>query len=453
MPPHTDPTTAGGRQTSRRLREARHAGYQGLPGTPEEFGWDWQQALGAANAGKPESWLRAVLARHGTRYGRVLARDGQAKADGYVSSLYRRAQQYVAEHPPIRTKNDASIELATFRGKVEALPCWHARTGTINLKVLLALADIGIGAGSTIMSASDRQLAELVGQTRKAVGHALERLAADGWLKQTAKGRGTKASTYRLLLQRADEQSGNDPTRTSPAGEGLVGSKPDGHLPEVFRPPDGLGQTAHRLWQLLSEESVSARELQAITGLSRATVYEALLRLFSAGLALGTEGEWVRYDDDLEVLATAIGLGGHLERQRARHQWERQGYRAWLAAERPDNHRSVAGWLRYHRKHDMVGAARNATMDPSMPALREVQPPAQPRPQRIVRPPVPLVRAQQAERLAVCVSCGHEQLAQQRSDGLALCPKCHHAMVFDADGWRRLGPADKPLPASLRAAA
>jgi hypothetical protein len=80
------------------MQQARHVGFQGAPGSPEEFGWDWSQALAAVNAGKPEGWLRAVLARHGTRYQRVLDRDGKGKADGYVASLYRRAEQYVAAH-------------------------------------------------------------------------------------------------------------------------------------------------------------------------------------------------------------------------------------------------------------------------------------------------------------------------------------------------------------------
>jgi hypothetical protein len=436
------------------MREARHLGFQGAPGTPEEFGWDWQQALAAVNAGKPEAWLRAVLARHGTRYGRVLARDGQGVADGYVWELYRRAEQYAQANPPIRTRNDATGELAAFRDKVEILPRWHGRTGTIDLKVLLALADIGVRAGSTIISASDRQLAELVGQTRKAVGHALGRLASDGWLKQTAKGQGTRASTYRLLLKRADSdgQSPNDPTRTSPSGGRLSGVDRLVALPEVFRPPDGLGQTAHRLWQLLGDEGVSARWLAATTGLHVSTIHEAMLRLFSAGLALGTEGAWTRYDDDLDVLAKAIGLGGHLERQRGGHQRERKGYRRWVAAERPEgaNVRSPAAWLRYHRRHDLLGAARNATLDPSTPALRGTQPPARPRPLRLARPAAPLHHRSRAERVAVCVSCGHEAVAQQRSDGLALCPKCRRAMAFDADGWRRHASEGKPMPATLR---
>lgn len=426
------------RQTSRRMREARHQGFQGAPGSPEEFGWDWAQALAAVNAGKPETWLTAVLARHGTRYQRVLGRDGRAKADGYVASLYRRAEQYVAANPPIRTKNDATGELAVFRSKVETLPRWHGRTGTIDLKVLLALVDIGIRAGSTIISASDRQLAELVGQTRKAVGHALERLAADGWMKQLAKGRGTRASSYGLRLERADSEGRNDPTRTSPAGRRLSGVDTAVPLPEVFRPPDGLGQTAHRVWQLLGEEPQPARWLAATTGLSVRTISEALLRLFSSGLALGTDGAWTRYDDDLDVLAKAIGLGGHLERQRAQHQVDREDYQRWRAGEHPEGAlaRSVAAWLRYHHKHDLVGEARNATLDQSAPALRNAQPPPEgERRQWLARPPVPLVRAQQRERVAVCVNCGHEGAERQRSDGLALCPQCRRAMVFDCRTW------------------
>jgi DNA-binding transcriptional ArsR family regulator len=335
------------------------------------FAIDRSIALVVVNAGHGPKALAKLLADYSERYGAMTL----PKAERYTAKLHADAQAFRAAHPPVRSRADVVGTLATTLAAIEALGRWHGHSASTDLEVLRALYGRGMKGATLQPGASSRTLAEQTGRTRKTVQRALGRLTADGYIEPLTQGKGLEASTYRLVLAKVErERAESTPLGSGPGGQvsGVSSALP---LPEVFRPPDGLGATAYRMWGHLDDEPVAPSHLAASMGLSRRTVTEALLRLFSAGLALGTEGAWTRYTDDLDALAEAIGLGGHLARQRARHEVEREGYRRWLAAERPTDSSDIAGWLRYHRKHDLLSEARNAVMDPTTPALRDAQPP------------------------------------------------------------------------------
>jgi hypothetical protein len=143
---------------------------EGNDGTyKSDFAFEWAITLSAVNAGKPEEWVRKALRDRGPNYhailvgkteedefGRIIKRGkfGKEAADRYVSTLYAKAEQYRKEHPPWRSKQDVSIELAAYRDWLATLPIWRGRKGSRNLAVLRAAVRVGIMAGSTVVSFS-----------------------------------------------------------------------------------------------------------------------------------------------------------------------------------------------------------------------------------------------------------------------------------------------------------
>jgi hypothetical protein len=199
-----------------------------------DFAFEWAIALSAVNAGKSEGWLLKVLQERGPNYhailegkleedefGRIVKKGkfGPQAANRYVSTLYKKAVAYREAHPPWRSKQDVSASLAEHRLWVLSLTVWKGRAGNRNLVVLLAVIEVAIGVGSTVVSFSSRQIAEDVGSAHRTVAKALRELVRDGWLKVEKEGRGTQAPIYRILLGDATRNDGSQstfgPTKTS----------------------------------------------------------------------------------------------------------------------------------------------------------------------------------------------------------------------------------------------
>lgn len=93
---------------------------------------------------------------------------------------------------------------------------------------------------------------------------------------------------------------------------------------ETWRWP-ALGLSKHRTWLALDAvESVTACALAEHVGVTSRTIRRHLAVLVDHGLAERLEGEYRRTDRDPQQLADELGVAGTAERQRQRHELERQ---------------------------------------------------------------------------------------------------------------------------------
>jgi predicted transcriptional regulator len=327
-----------------------------------DFDYEWAIALAAVNAGKSEAWLRKVLKDRGPFFASIEDR-GKEKAERYVSKLYAKALDYREQNPPWRSKQDASVALAQHAAWVQTLPNWRGRKGNRNLEVLLAAIDVGIEVGSNVVSFSTRQLAEQMKRSRKTVGLALRDLETGRWLLTMQEKRSiTDAPTYKIPVA-SSLQVGSDSTNITLPLRG-VGSSGVESVPMLF---DFLGISAYRVWSLLIEdEGTEVKALLKTTRLSKSTIREALLRLESFGLALKKDGAWYRVEVELDALAIEYGIADYRATKKEKHAEQRAKRMYDLG---------LGDRLEYHRKHDLVGEGRNATVDEHSPALVNAQQP------------------------------------------------------------------------------
>jgi hypothetical protein len=336
-----------------------------------DFAFEWALALSAVNAGKTEAWVRKMLMDAGPHYHEIVAKRGKSRADRYVSTLYAKAEHYRAEHPPWRSKQDVSAELAQRAQWLMVQPSWNDRTGSRNLAVLLAAYQVGIWVGSTVVSFSTRQLGEMVGKHHDTIIVALGDLIDQGWLKREKIGPAGLGSDYRLL----DTKMHYQPTNTILSFWGVGANGRIVHHP-LFS-DDGLGINALRVWALLDpEETVVVKQVAKVTRLNPSTIRRKLEALFSAGLAVDKEGGWVGVlasEEDLDEIASIQGVSERQAKRQAGHALERAKWEFGKQHGRRE-HWTAADWLAYHRKFDLVEDARNAEVDPTLDVLKAMQP-------------------------------------------------------------------------------
>ena len=340
----------------------------------DDFNYEWAIALAAVNAGHSQAWLLKVLQDVGPHYHYVVETRGKGRADRYAEKLYAKAERFREQNPPWRSRSDVAADLALSKQWLQTLPNWKGRTGGRDLAVLLAVVDIGIEAGSTVVSFSTRQIRERVAKRmkRQTVGKALTSLTAEGWLKLETPAKGADAPTYRILFRPPMHLYGT--TKTSLLSRGVGSSGPL----EVHPLFALLGISAYRVWSVLdTEEGATVAEIVKATNLHRNTVSRALNEpLFSAGLALDKDGAWYRVDTDLDALAEVLGVKELQQERRRQHEEDRERWQTRLRVGKSDRqYWTIADWLKYHRNNDLLGDARNALVNPYLPALANAQPP------------------------------------------------------------------------------
>jgi predicted transcriptional regulator len=233
----------------------------------------------------------------------------RSEAKATVRSVERSQSLGEWEPGPLGDETPVRRELMGLLWHVWAQP-WKGKTGNRNFVVLLAVIHLGIKANSTTVSFSSRQLAEKVKPTAKTVALALRELREEGWLKLEARGKSiTDAPTYRIVLELSD----SDYTSTT---HSLL-CKPSVVAPRhlIF---DFLGDSAYRVWVLL-EDGATAKDIMQLTGLSRSTIYLALQKLESAGMATRKDGRWYRVETDLDYLAQYHGVDETRAKRKAQH--------------------------------------------------------------------------------------------------------------------------------------
>ncbi len=133
----------------------------------------------------------------------------------YFLTSWRTAAAYVRDRPALAGPQEATVELAALRERVQRHP-WPGAQGATQRMVLTALIDIALRVGSVEVNASDRQLVEATSRSRpKAIRGARQALEGDGWLRRTRVGTDSKGSTYRLNVHAG--------VTTAPPNTSLIG--------------------------------------------------------------------------------------------------------------------------------------------------------------------------------------------------------------------------------------
>jgi hypothetical protein len=107
---------------------------------------------------------------------------------------------------------------------------------------------------------------------------------------------------------------------------------------DVWRWARGLGKCKLRVWEQLTSEERTTREIAHALGLKPRGVRKHLSDLAAHGLAVrGARFSWKRGPASLDEVALELGVAGEGARQRQRHAVEREQRalsRAWLRVQR-----------------------------------------------------------------------------------------------------------------------
>lgn len=254
-----------------------------------------------------------------------LWRESERDALRWLRLSYSRAERWSAMHEsPGRARGRAAQAWAMARP-------WPGATGNSDMAVYLAHAEIARQSGALTYAAPVRRLAELAGVTNPTVISANRRLVDAGLVRDAHIWNGRMARLFYLDALQTFTSS------THPNCEELV--KACNADAWRFR---GLGKSALLVLEhLRATPGATAVELAASTGKHRTTVWRALERM--AHMVDPDTGEvlrlveadgdgWRACDDvDLAAVARAVGTAGAGERQRARHEDERRGFRRAIA--------------------------------------------------------------------------------------------------------------------------
>jgi hypothetical protein len=273
--------------------------------------------------GNEDDYKRWVLSSHLWMTYVGFTRDRVKKQDTNLESAWAQA----AKNKPFDLE-DALTELAA---RIKAYTCWNARTGSRDRAVALALVEFCIEHNCFTRTLSSYELSKwTAGMAPMTVGRALLALADYGLIREVQRtDRRTSvrsAKRYRVNLQWA--AGSRLPTLDRGVTNNVARSTGIASLQQELYPPSdlwsrrGLGPGAQRVYEALSDEHVTARELTELTGLPRRSAKryaEILADHCLAGIVPAAPGGVPRYfrvDTPLDAVADAFGLRGYIDGKR-----------------------------------------------------------------------------------------------------------------------------------------
>jgi len=197
---------------------------------------------------------------------------------------------------------------------------WTARTSANDLRVLAGFRAIALKLGRVRFTASYRQIAEEAGVSVSSVHSALKR-GLQGFVQQVRRGSRVEVenSTEWLLVAR---------TRLTNSSAFRYGEES-----RVFGKRVSTDQPDHDLWHrwpfgwrvylLLGDEGLRAREIAEITGRPPETIRRILCRLRDLQLAVRLDGEWKANPPPEDI----IDGGFHRARREKMHKSQRELWR------------------------------------------------------------------------------------------------------------------------------
>ncbi|MCC6848272.1 MAG: hypothetical protein IT294_07195 [Deltaproteobacteria bacterium] len=194
--------------------------------------------------------------------------------------------------------------------------------------------------GGPVFPASYREIAETAGLGLRSTYKAVRELIRRELVKVRRKGRGTKGSTWRLVLRKEDQLTTLSPRDTDGLDDSVVprgtiyndrtiwGNISRFHNHDLFR-YRAFGKTAGMITAHLSIDCpLTPRELAQRCHCTTATAKRVLKRLAENGIAVQalTKKEWLRGSASLDEVAVTTGAAGRGEKQKRQHQVERDQY-------------------------------------------------------------------------------------------------------------------------------
>jgi hypothetical protein len=200
----------------------------------------------------------------------------------------REKPRYPTKTAALYSRNDATVAVVTWWEAVERHE-WTGRTSATDLKVLAGIKALSLKIGRIRFSASYREISEEAGVSLSTVCSALRR-GLRGFVLQVDKGN-------RALAQSSEWQLITQNTRLTNSSDLRYGQSSRVFVKRVsVLSPDHDDWTrwpnGWRLYNLLSDEGLSAQEMAADTGLNVETVRRILNRLRDRNLAQRVDGAW-----------------------------------------------------------------------------------------------------------------------------------------------------------------
>ena len=256
---------------------------------------------------------------------------------GYLAGEVRRARETVEASPPReRPEHVETVERLREAAATIAWPRGGGVAPATVAAVLDALLRLSQRAGRWTLDVSVRQAAEAAAVGRGPAERALHALVAAGVLRRhphrDRRARARYTLDRRVLSRLCGGQRDSTPR---PVADGVAPTVP---LPAALEGHDAwrrgaLGPSARRVLTALDpEDAASTATVARAVGLSRRWTRELLGRLASWGCAVPSGEGWCRAHpealaDALDHAADAYDTAGAGDRQRARHEREREAFR------------------------------------------------------------------------------------------------------------------------------
>lgn len=312
--------------------------------------------------------VRSQRHKHGHRIPRTL--QGRERA---LVSAWRHAVTFVAANPSMGDGADegflarcaATVEaIDAAQARADAMPgLWggdrasssqRSRTGTHSTRAVLdALCLYMAQAAQLTVEADVRRISADTGYGRTTVHEALRRLATpadeaspeSAWIVREGTPEGAHAQRYRLSQKFSTgvEVGNRTQVRARPPSPSPLQARTrhtnrlaknlQTLAHDTFAAPRSMGRTAGLVYKHINEGSVlTVDELTRSTGLDALRTRQALRTLHLHGLLSRTDHGWTREEGcDVDVVAYALNVAGHLEARRARYADERHCWAWWQA--------------------------------------------------------------------------------------------------------------------------
>jgi hypothetical protein len=327
-------------------------------------------ALAFVNAQTSEDDFIGALLDPKNAAGDKLRPRGTDGASRYLHVCWRKAQERAGAQPAIAGRDDAVEAIVRMQAIAHTYP-WPSRRGAYDCALLEAHFAVAARAGGLMYHADVRTLAVGAGMSIGTVSKGNRRLRDAGWLRLVKGSRwwAGEATVWRLQIPRRAVPDGNTPiTHPQPAAAsamdqsitgGNIPTNAGGDAGECFREErqaamvaeatghsadqgadvwrhGALGKASFSVWQHLHpHNSQTANDLAKVIHRTPASIRKQLLRLESWKLAIrDNAGAWLRGGGDPDHAAWILGTLGEGERQRRRHEGDRETFRLGRHVER-----------------------------------------------------------------------------------------------------------------------
>lgn len=263
----------------------------------------------------------------------------QAKAIEYRYAPAEHPERDLSELTGIVEVTDAM--LTAFR--VSPGRWTHSEAGLHDSTILTALAWLSLRSGQRNVTAALRTLAGLTGIPSTSVDRSLRRLRASGWISRTKASEGINAAVWTVneRFSTGTEQDGPHHEVTARPPEQLfdnrltlleeLSDRMSAGRSDVFTRA-GLGPTARRVFEVLTQDEVEESVVSERSGLPLGRVRAVIARMKRFALIVRRRAGWRRARNDHRPRAAErLGVFGVLARRDQRYDWEREVWAWWNA--------------------------------------------------------------------------------------------------------------------------